>query len=66
VRGTICDIFLLSTRKEVVLFGCLPNKEDYVCIKLEESPLIVFVYSNQKVNIYYCFTCTSTISLYTL
>jgi hypothetical protein len=51
VRGTICDIVLLRTRREVVLFGFLPNKENYVCIKLEVSPLILFVYSNQKVNI---------------
>lgn len=64
VRGIICDIFLLPTRREIVLFGVFPNKEDYVCIKLEESPLVVFIYSNQKVNIYYYFTCTRIISLY--
>jgi hypothetical protein len=66
VRGTICDIFLLRTRREVVLFGFLPNKEDYVCIKLEECPLILFVFSSQKVNIYIIILHIHQRYLYTL
>jgi hypothetical protein len=66
VRGTICDIFLLRTRREVVLFVFLPNKEDYVCIKREESPLILFVYSNQKVNFFIIILNIHQQYLYTL
>ena len=62
----ICDIFLLRTRREVVLFGFLPNKEDYVCIKREESPLILFVYSNQKVNFFIIILNIHQQYLYTL
>jgi hypothetical protein len=60
----MCDIFRLPARREIVLFGVFPNKEDDVCIKLEESPLLLFIYSNQKVNIHYHLTSTRIISLY--
>lgn len=60
----MCDNFLLPTRREIVLFVVFPNKEDDVCIKLEENPLVLFIYSNEKVNIHYYFTSTRIISLY--
>lgn len=60
----MCDNFLLPTRREIALFGVFPNKEDDVCIKLEENPLVLFIYSNEKVNIHYYFTSMGIISLY--
>ena len=75
VRARSCDIFVFRVMNNVWYFPspcekrnnviwCFPNKEDDVCIKLEESPLVLFIYSNQKVNIHYHLTSTRIISLY--